>query len=34
MQSLLHAILSKLVAYYLNVEPQIIDANYDKGPQV
>lgn len=34
MQQLLHAILSKLVAYHLNVEPQLIDPNYDNGPQV
>ena len=34
MQRLLHAILSKLVAYHLNVEPQLIDPHYDEGPQV
>ncbi|MFY9190057.1 MAG: metallopeptidase family protein [Lawsonella sp.] len=34
MQQLLQAILTKLVAYYLNVEPELINPFYGDGPQV
>lgn len=34
MQQLLAAILTKLVAYYLNVEPEIINPFYKDGPEV
>lgn len=34
MQRLLQTILTKLVAYYLNVEPELINPLYREGPEV
>lgn len=34
MQHLLQTILTKLVAYYLNVEPELINPLYREGPEV
>lgn len=34
MQRLLQSILTKLVAYYLNVEPELINPMYHEGPEV